>query len=317
MIQNWSDFEHSLWRTLKECGLENQQHFLLAVSGGLDSMVLLESFLNVKPQAYFKIVHFHHGDSADKKLTDYRNAAFETVKKYVSQKKLDNLKFISSNSDIQLKSEDEMRTARWNFINSQKTDLDVVVTGHHLDDHLETILLKMIRGTSTEGFVAFQMWNGLVFRPFVEIPKTDLLNYAQSRNLIWEEDYTNQDSHYLRNWVRGTWLKDLDDKFEGGRKNLARSLFRILSDLGRNPEFCLIYSPSDQQDSLSRVWYLTLGKSDQLRGLALFLKKHQIHHFTTGQLEEIRKRLDKNQKDYTFEILGRKWVINATQIMLQ
>jgi len=58
-------------------------------------------------------------------------------------------------------------------------------------------------------------------------------------------------------------------------------------------------------------------QSDQLRGLALFLKSHQIHNFTSGQLEEIKKRLDNNQKDITFEILGKKWVINASQIMLR
>lgn len=316
MSQNWSDFEHSLWKSLKKCELDSHQHFLLTVSGGLDSMVLLESFLNVKPQAHIKVVHFHHGDSANKEVTQFRQLAHDHVQNYVLIKNSSHLQFISKKSEIELSSEDEMRTARWNFINSQKAKHDVLVTGHHLDDHIETLLLKMIRGTSVDGFVTFKMWNDSIFRPFIELPKSDLLNYAKSCQLDWIEDFSNQQTHYLRNWIRGVWLKELDDKVEGGRSNLGRSLFRILAELNHHSEFCLVYSPDSQQESLSRQWFLTLSKSDQLRGLALFLKKHQIHSFTTGQLEEIRKRLDKNQKDYTFEILGRKWVINATQIML-
>jgi hypothetical protein len=98
---------------------------------------------------------------------------------------------------------------------------------------------------------------------------------------------------------------------------LAESLFRIASQLDSQAEFKLVFDTDSELPALSRAWYLTLSRADQSRALALYLKSRSISEFTSGQIEEIRKRLDKNQKDLIFEILGRKWVINATQIMLE
>lgn len=316
MSSTWSPFEHQIWKNLRENGLESHNNFILAVSGGLDSMVLLDVFLRLRPQANVKVAHFHHGLTGNAEQDAFRERALLAVKHKISEIRSPNVVFCCEKSASHLESEDQLRTARWNFLKSLKTSDEVFVTAHHLDDRLETMLLKMLRGTSVDGFLSFKMWNGDVFRPFLDSTKKELGEFADSRKIGWVEDPSNTNEHYLRNWLREKWLKELDEKVDGGSKNLARSLLRIGSSVNENAVFELRFVPDKDQFVLSRQWYVSLSKSDQLRGLALFLKKHQIHSFTTGQLEEIRKRLDKNQKDITFEILGKKWVINASRIVL-
>jgi tRNA(Ile)-lysidine synthase len=313
----WSDFEHRFWKCLKENNLEDKDQFLLAVSGGLDSIVLLDVLSRVKPRAQIKVAYFHHGPSSDQEQQNFRDEAAELVKRQVGVMAKSNITFVMSKSAVVLTSEEQMRKGRYTFLKSLKSNEDILVTGHHLDDRAETILLKMIRGTPLAGVISFKVWNQEIFRPFLNETKVEILKYANENKLRWVEDPSNKDEVYLRNWLRENWLKNLEEKCPGGRANLAKSLFRIIDQSTDLETLKLELTEEDAQLGLSRQWYVSLSKADQLRGLALFLKKHHITNFTSGQLEEIRKRLDKNQKDITFELLGRKWVINATQIVLQ
>ena len=311
MSSNWSSFEHLIWKNLTAHNLVDQNHFLLAVSGGLDSMVLLELFLKLKPKAQLKVVYYHHGETADQIQLRFRNECEKLIREKMSDR------FYTEKSATELKSEEQFREARWNFINRIKEAQDVVVTAHHLDDKLETVLLKLIRGTSLDGVSQFKMWNGKVFRPLLNVSKKDILKYAETEKLKWLEDPSNQDTGYLRNWVREKWLVDLENYQNGTRENLAKSLFQIIETSTEGQEFDSDFASNSNENSMSREWYSLLSKGEQLRALAKLLKTNQIYDFSTGQLEEIRKRLDKNQKDLTFEILDRKWVINASQIVLK
>jgi len=317
MSELWAALEHGIWKYLKEYNLDTHDNFILAVSGGLDSMVLLEVFHKLKPRANLKVAHYHHGNSDDQKLEEFRNLSLKTVQHKISTLNKKNIVFYSEKSPGPLVSEEQMRNSRWSFLRSLKKSDEVIVTAHHLDDRFETMLLKMIRGTSVEGFLAFKMWNQEIFRPFLETPKVALIDYAEAHKISWLSDPSNSEDHYLRNWLREKWLVELNQKVNQGSLNLAKSLLRINSALNETPALELVFSPESKSSFLSRRWYVSLSKADQLRCLALYLKKHQIFDFTSGQLEEIRKRLDKNQKDLTFELLGRKWVINASHIMLQ
>lgn len=312
----WDNLNHQVWKNIKECGLEQKDTFILCISGGLDSMVLLDNFFKVNPKSRFKVVHYHHGISDNIELQKFRDSNVQLIRQFCLNSGK-NVEFLTSQSSEELRSEEQFRNARWNFIRSLKQDGDVIVTAHHLDDRFETALLKMIRGTGIEGLTSFKMWNGEILRPLLDQPKSELVLYAKKHNLDWNQDPSNSDDTFLRNWLREVWLPKLDEKVSGGSQNLAKSLFKVMDLALETQTFELIMEPNSESLALSRQWYVSLSKQDQLRALSLFLKKHHILSFTTGQLEEIGKRLDKNQKDITFQILGRKWVINASQIMLQ
>ena len=316
--QQWGSFEHAIWKNLNAAELAASESFVLAISGGLDSMVLLEVLHKLKPKARFKVVHFHHGDVEDIELLKFRNECENLVRtSSETLKHHHNTIFLTSMSETKLQSEDECREARWSFLNSITENGDIVVTAHHLDDRLETIMLKLLRGSSLDGVSAFKMWNGKIFRPFLSVSKEELREYAQNNNIKYLDDPSNSQSNYLRNWLRNEWFGQLDKKLEGGRVNLAKSLIKIADQAIDNDDFSKTFSENFSDHKLNRNWYLTLSRNDQLRCLALLLKQVGVHQFTSGHLEEIKKRLDKNQKELTFELLGIKWVINATQVVLQ
>jgi tRNA(Ile)-lysidine synthase len=313
MKKRWNGFEHQIWKNLSDQGLAEHKSFLLAVSGGLDSMVLLAVMQTLKPQARLKVFHYHHGPTPNAELSVFRSQCRDLVSSEASPQ----IEFLTAESSVELRSEDEAREARWSAIGVVQQPEDIVVTAHHLDDRLETVLLKLIRGTSIEGISAFQMWNQKILRPFLNLSRAELKKYAEEKQIKWCEDPTNQESDYLRNWLRNQWLPALDEKVTGGRDNLSRSILRIADSQGATSTFEQTFAANAQGGSVARAWFSFLSKNDQIRALALLLKKQNIHDFTTGQLEEIRKRLDKNQKDLTFEILERKWVINATHIVIE
>ena len=314
----WGSFEHAIWKNLISSELQEAQSFCLAVSGGLDSMVLLDLMCKLKPKARFKVLYFHHGPTSDSKLLSFRDQCLNLVKATAEfYSKNHDVSFINAISDKELTSEDDCREARWQFIISQAKPDDVVVTAHHLDDRLETILLKLLRGSSLDGVSSFRMWNNKIFRPLLNISKKDLFDYAQKNNIKFLDDPSNSESNYLRNWLRNEWLSQLDKKLEGGRANLAKSLIKIADQSIEKDDFISEFEANYDNYKLNRNWYLSLSKREQLRCIALLLRQVGVHQFSSGHLEEIRKRLDKNQKELTFELLRIKWVINATQVVLQ
>ncbi len=315
MSSAWNDFEHQVWRNLKEYHLHDRPAYFLAVSGGVDSMALLHLMHRLRPTSELHIVHFHHGDDLkNSMMNDFRQKSLECVQHKIS--KMKNVKFYFQKSEKFLRSEESLRNARWAFIRSVHSKDSPILTAHHSDDWFETVLLKMIRGTSLEGVQALQYWNSEILRPFLNFSKKEITEYATEQNISWIEDPSNQDSDYLRNWLREIWLKELDQKNPGAVKNFTSSLKKILTSPLGNSTLELVYFSQDEKQGLDRLWFLSLSPHNQLRALANFLKKQEVYDFTQGQLEEIKKRLDKNQKDITFTILRRKWVINATQIML-
>lgn len=318
-MSNWNNFEHQIWQKINKLELGNKL-FLLTVSGGADSMVLVEVLLRLGFKDNIKVLHFHHGDFENKA---YRDQAFECVRQFCLQ---NGIAFEFEKSVNHLKSESEFRAERQAFFKKFKTERTIFVTGHHLDDVLETRLIKMIRGTGLDGLRAFEEYNSEVFRPFLSFPKLDLLQYGVEKNVMFVEDPTNSDSDYLRNWIRNEWLPALNQKSVGGVVQLAKSIDRLMHqensfELQFEQQFATQIKTKNNQNGtelvVDRMWFFGLTTKDQLKALSKCLSSFKNIEFTTGQLQEINKRLDKNQKEHIFEILGLNWVINPHQIMIR
>ncbi len=318
---SWNDFEHSIWKQLKNESLTDRAQFILAVSGGIDSMALVWAMQKLKPQAEIIVAHYHHGDSDIREIQTYRDQAFKLVKSYCESK---NLRFFSAKSNEKLKTEAEFREKRLAFFSQVKADFPeaIFTTAHHKDDLLETWMLKMIRGTGAEGLENFKFWNQQTLRPLLSFTKSEIISYAQTEGVTWVDDPTNQESDYLRNWLRNEWLQDLADKIPGSIENLTNSLQRLITEVKVNDEVIAITYENDSKGSptkaeFSRTEFLQLNHSDQFKTLAKALKGLGQRDFSQVQLEEIIKRLDKNKKDLIFSIAGVNWFINAQQVVLE
>jgi tRNA(Ile)-lysidine synthase len=167
--------------------------YIVAVSGGVDSIVLLH--LLTKTDSKLIVAHFDHG---------IRHNSHEDAE-FVHQLATNyELEYEEERADLGPDaSEDQARKARYDFLRrvTSKYHADAVITAHHQDDVIETSIINLIRGTGRHGLTSLKSRDGMI-RPLLEVPKSELIAYAQSQNLDWHEDQTNLDTKYLRNKVR-------------------------------------------------------------------------------------------------------------------
>ena len=166
--------------------------YVLAISGGVDSRVLLDMALSW-PASELIVAHFDHGIRAD-------SAEDEAFVRKLAQKY--DLIFESKREDLGPNASEELaRERRYAFLKSiaQKYNAKLV-TAHHGDDVIETIAINLIRGTGWRGLAVLDSLD--IYRPMTSMFKSEIIEYAKSHNLTWHEDSTNQSSDYLRNRIR-------------------------------------------------------------------------------------------------------------------
>lgn len=175
--------------------------YIVAVSGGVDSVVLLD-LLSKQKDLQLVVAHFDHGIRSDSAKD--REFTQELARKYVVPFEFAEGK-LGKNA-----SEEKARNARYAFLEEIKTkyNASAIVTAHHQDDVLETIMLNILRGTGRKGLSSLQSGKSLL-RPLLHISKDEIREYAKKSQLTWHEDETNQDMKYMRNWVRLTVVPKL------------------------------------------------------------------------------------------------------------
>ena len=176
--------------------------YVLAVSGGVDSVVLLARAAQAKwrgqhlPDATwprdFIVAHFDHGIRGE---ASHKDAQF--VARLAQQY---GVRFYLATADLTPQtSEAEARERRYQFLRSVCTQEHAeLVTAHHLNDLVETMVINLIRGTGWRGIAPL----GGAVRPLLSCPKFELICEALEHDLPWHEDQTNTSLHYLRNRVR-------------------------------------------------------------------------------------------------------------------
>jgi len=172
--------------------------YVVAVSGGVDSVVLLH-MLAARPDLELTVAHYDHGIREDS--AEDRQLVQELAKLY-------SLPFVYQEGNLSPQaSEAQAREARYQFLHEtrQASGAGAIITAHHQDDVLETIILNLLRGTGRRGLSSLKSTD-IVKRPLLRMPKKELLRYAEREGLRWREDSTNADERYLRNYVRKNLL---------------------------------------------------------------------------------------------------------------
>ena len=174
---------------------------MLAVSGGVDSMVLLNLFsqTNYRVQVAHCNYQLRGEDSEqDMKLVQttctHYGIPFHGIRFDTNQFALEN------GVSIQMAARD-LRYA-WFEKLSKANDLSWIATAHHSDDQIETILLNLVRGTGVQGLAGIREINGNRLRPLLQFRREDIELYAAQNGLVWREDSSNQKDDYKRNFLR-------------------------------------------------------------------------------------------------------------------
>jgi len=182
--------------------------FVLACSGGIDSMVMLHLFQRYCAERAPRLVvaHINH------RLRDSANADEEFVREYADEH---GLEFISRSADVPEIVEEtdqsiEMaaRSARYRLLESireEKTGT-AICTAHTKSDQAETVLMRLIHGTGVHGAQGIRRWRDNVFRPLLDFIREDIEHYASEHGVPFREDPSNADQSIERNWVRHALL---------------------------------------------------------------------------------------------------------------
>ncbi len=325
------------------------KHLLVAISGGVDSMSLLSILLELKRVLSFKlsVVHVHHG-STDKKQKAFQDKAVETIREfllkthsvektywsglkrsgvtglkkavllnegveYVKTKKNGNSGFIGS--------EAEMRKYRYRMFEEamKHSKADYLALAHTADDLLETRLIRLIRGTGEQGLTAMSFKKNRLLRPFIQVSRFQILDYAQQRKLKWCEDPSNQSVDYsFRNWIRQEWLLQLERKRPGSKEAIARSLELIAHSKENNQKRVKkICQKLIKNQSLRRDILLAFPDThDKKQILAYYMKEQGFKNYRSSHILELLKQLKRPQKNFSFSLLGKKWKISPLWLSL-
>jgi tRNA(Ile)-lysidine synthase len=179
----------------------HQKKWLLAVSGGLDSMTLLHLMLQSKVS-----VAVAHCDFALRAHESEQDALF--VQNFCLEHQIPC--FVNTFDTKQyalnhkLSTQMAARELRYNWFENlrQSEGFDFICTAHHLDDQLETFLINLSRGTGIHGLTGIPAMQNNICRPLLTLSRAQIENYAQSHKISWREDASNQSDSYLRNKIR-------------------------------------------------------------------------------------------------------------------
>ena len=287
------------------------QTLLTAVSGGLDSMVLMDLLKELSFTLKLKIhvIHIHHGFSEDKQVREYRDKAQRLVSKVCTAKGLPFLNV--KNTKTQLKSEEEFRSFRHNSFKNhlKKQKADWIVLAHNQNDLLETRLIHLIRGCGSIGIKSMKACSDSYLRPLLAFSRQEIQKYAVAEGLQFLEDPSNKDNSFLRNWIRNQWLKDLEKKRPGALKALSRSLSALSLDDTKDPALSIIDS-----QKIKRKGFMELSHKDQKRALAFYMSQLKIPNYGQSHIEELLKHSQRKQKNFNVQLLKRVWVFKQDSI---
>lgn len=202
---------------------------ILALSGGIDSMVLADMLLHSKADFVLAHCNFHlrgeESDGDEKFVRDYAERKGLTL--YVKQ--FDTLNYAEEHKlSIEMAAR-ELRYA-WFEELRQQLNYDYIAVAHHADDQLETFFINLLRGAGIRGLKGMQKVNGHIIRPLLDIPRTEILQYAVERHLEWREDHTNAETLYLRNKIRHELLPVIDGISKEGRSAILKSINHLASE---------------------------------------------------------------------------------------
>ena len=198
---------------------------LLAVSGGVDSMVLLNLFYKLRFDICVVHCNFQlRGKESDGDEMLVRETCQDSYIPYFI-KKFDTLEFAKENKlSIQLAA----RKLRYDWFQEIiSLGFDYVLTAHHLDDNVETFLINFTRGTGLEGLTGIPAQNGNIIRPLLPFSREEIENYALENKIQWREDSSNASDKYFRNKLRHNivpTLKELNTGFLDSFQNTLHHL---------------------------------------------------------------------------------------------
>ncbi len=214
----------------KHSMIENGEKVVLAVSGGPDSICMLDILNDIKNDETidinFEIVVAHVNHMIRKEAEEDE----KYVKKYCEEKQIE---FYSKSIDVQKMAnnnkiglEEAGRKARYDFFDEilEKTNAQKIAIAHNKNDKVETVLMHILRGSGISGLKGIEAKRGKYIRPLIECERNEIEEYCNEKNLQPRIDKTNFENEYTRNKVRNLLIPYIQKEFN---PNLIKTIDRL------------------------------------------------------------------------------------------
>lgn len=208
-------------------------HYLLAVSGGADSLALAHACaaLAKRGQGRYSVCHVEHGLRGEEALRDMRLVQ-EFCARYGLPCYVEHVDVRALAAAEHLSTEDAARRLRYDALRrvAKKVQAAAIITAHHEGDQAETVLLKLLRGAGLDGLAAMRARQGDILRPLLGVPRVELESYCEAVRLAYCHDSTNDDAAYTRNSVRHELLPLLARRYNASIVPTLARTARLLAE---------------------------------------------------------------------------------------
>lgn len=260
----------------------------VAYSGGLDSQVLLHALAQLQPQRWrLQAVHVHH--HLQPQADSWVHHCQRSCERLAIPCRILSITIpLIKGESI----EAQARETRYTALARCLQPNDLLVTAHHADDQVETVLLQLLRGAGVAGLAAISPLvpfdKGWLGRPLLAFSRTQLFNYAQAENLQWSEDPSNLDRRFDRNFLRHEIIPKLHQRWP----NVSQVFNRVAQHQAEAQTLLQTLADQDfqsasvaQQLSISALKRLTVMRQRNL--LRYWLKQRGLPMPSTQQLQRI------------------------------
>lgn len=267
-------------KELKQLGILPQNKLLLALSGGLDSIVLFHLLNGAK--TLFSVAHVNYG------LRNEDSSQDEAFCKDLCEKNgipffLYDAKSEMENRGSKISLQEKAREIRYIFFHTliEAEGFDYILTAHHAHDSVETFFVNLIRGSGIQGLGGIPDKNGKIVRPLLAFSKAEMEAYAKENGLLHREDVSNAKDDYLRNRIRHHIIPALEKADDAAVNRIQESMGRLSSESDLLTFFMDQYFP----ESLAQTEKKTVMRfPEHLRATVLFKRFQSLGiHFSQAE----------------------------------
>lgn len=278
---------------------------LLGLSGGMDSVTLFHILLRLRQDLRLDLhaMYVDHGISPhSSEWGHFCSELCEAAGMPFSITKVD----LTPNRHLGL--EGAARVARYEALG--RFGADAVLTGHHLDDQAETMLLQLMRGSGVKGLSSMPVvrpmasGQGMLIRPFLHVPHSIIESYATSMKLKWIEDESNADPRYKRNFLRLRILPALEEAFPDARAAISASAAKISEAgmlLDEIADTDLL--PIAEEKGLNVVGLMSLGEARSANAFRRWCNINHVPAPGNDRLKEVLRQLSIARSDSQTEVV--------------
>ena len=304
--------------------IKSGDRLVIGVSGGPDSICLLHILNKIrkdpKQDLTFDLVVCHINHMLRKEATQdeqfvenyCKNANIKCFVKQIDIKK------VAKKEKIGL--EEAGRKARYEFFTEilTKTKANKIVTAHHMDDHIETIIMHLIRGCSINGLQGMQAATKHYIRPLIACEKKEIEAYCKQEKLNPRIDQTNQETIYLRNKIRNQVIPYLEQELN---PNIKQALNRLSVIAKEETDFLekqveIAYQNLKKEEKKGKEIILDLKKFNELE----LVIKRRVILYTINELFGTKQGIEKNHLDDVIKLcqnnIGNKFLVPNKKVKI-